>query len=44
MMITKTESISSRLSKTKDHFMDELKSAKNELTLKIEETDKFFNE
>lgn len=44
MMITKTESISSRLSKTKDHFAEELKAAKNELTLKIEETDKFFNE
>jgi len=44
MIITKTESISSRLSKTKESFLDELKASKNELTLKIEETDKFFNE
>jgi hypothetical protein len=44
MIITKTESISSRLSKTKENFLDELKASKNELTLKIEETDKFFNE
>ena len=44
MMINKTESLSARLSKTKDGFMDELKASKNELTLKIEETDKFFNE
>ena len=43
-MINKTESLSARLSKTKDGFMDELKASKNELTLKIEETDKFFNE
>lgn len=44
MIITKTESISSRLSKVRESFMDELKASKNELTLKIEETDKFFNE
>jgi hypothetical protein len=35
MMITKTETIASRLAKTKENFLDELKSNKNELTLKI---------
>ena len=44
MMINKTESIASRLSKTKDLLMEELKLNKSELGLKIEETDKFFNE
>jgi hypothetical protein len=43
-MINKTESIASRLSKTKDLLMEELKLNKSELGLKIEETDKFFNE
>jgi CHASE3 domain sensor protein len=44
MMITKTENISTRLSKTKEQLLDDLKTAKNDLTLKIEETDKFFND
>jgi pyruvate/2-oxoglutarate dehydrogenase complex dihydrolipoamide acyltransferase (E2) component len=44
MMVSKMEAITSRLSKVRDQFQDELKNARNELTLKIEETDKFFNE
>lgn len=44
MVVTKTEAISSRLTKTRDQFTDDLKTARNDLTLKIEETDKFFNE
>lgn len=41
---TRTETISSRLTKTKDTIIDELKAMKNELSLTIEQTDKFFNE
>ena len=41
---TRTETISSRLTKTKDTIIEELKAMKNETTLKIEQTDKFFNE
>jgi hypothetical protein len=44
MMVSKMEAITSRLSKIRDQFSDDLKNARNELTLKIEETDKFFNE
>jgi hypothetical protein len=44
MMATKTENIANRLTKVRDQLTDELKTAKNDLTLKIEETDKFFNE
>lgn len=42
--MSKLEAITNRLTKVRDQFSDELKNAKNELTLKIEETDKFFNE
>jgi uncharacterized membrane-anchored protein YhcB (DUF1043 family) len=44
MIITKSESLQARLAKTKDSLQEELKTTKNDLTLKIEETDKFFNE
>ena len=43
-MVSKMEAITSRLSKIRDQFQDDLKNSRNELTLKIEETDKFFNE
>lgn len=44
MIITKSESLQARLAKTKDALQEELKTSKNDLTVKIEETDKFFNE
>ena len=44
MMATKTENITNRLTKVRDQLSDELKTSKNDLSLKIEETDKFFNE
>jgi hypothetical protein len=43
-MATKTENITNRLTKIRDQLTDELKTAKNDLSHKIEETDKFFNE
>ena len=44
MMATKTENITNRLTKVRDQLSDELKTSKNDLSMKIEETDKFFNE
>ena len=43
-LATRAEAISSSLTKTKDTIIEELKALKNETTLKIEQTDKFFNE
>jgi hypothetical protein len=40
-MINKTEGIISRVNKVRDNLMDELKKSKEELTLKIDETDKY---
>jgi len=39
MMATKTENITNRLTKVRDQLSDELKTSKNDLSLKIEETD-----
>jgi hypothetical protein len=44
MIVNKSENIISRVNKVRDNIMEELKSAKNDLTAKIEESDKFFNE
>ena len=41
MIVNKTESIVSRVNKVRDNIMDDLKKAKEELSNKIEETDKF---
>lgn len=41
MIVNKTESIISRINKIRDHIMEELKKAKDELTIKIEENDKY---
>ena len=44
MIVNKSENIISRINKVRDNIMDDLKNSKNELTNKIEETDKYFAE
>ena len=44
MIVNKSESIISRVNKIRDNLIEELKVAKNDLTSKLEETDKYYGE
>lgn len=44
MIVNKAENIISRMNKIRDNIMEDLKSSKNELSNKLEETDKYFTE
>jgi len=44
MIINKSESIISRVNKIRDNLIEELKTARVDLTSKLEETDKYYGE
>ena len=44
MIVNKSENIISRVNKVRDNIMEELKNSKQELSNKIEESDKYFVE
>lgn len=44
MIVNKSENMISRMNKIRDNIMEDLKLSKTELTNKIGETDKYFNE